>query len=48
MRARNRWGWGFEDAAITPEQARAAAPALVRLPHQMVMFVGQAWLPDGA
>jgi alkyldihydroxyacetonephosphate synthase len=31
MRARNRWGWGFEDAAITPEQARAAAPALVQL-----------------
>jgi hypothetical protein len=22
--------------------------ALVRLPHQLVMFVGQAWLPSGA
>lgn len=27
---------------------RAQGEALVRLPHQMVMFVGQAWLPDGA
>jgi alkyldihydroxyacetonephosphate synthase len=31
MRARNRWGWGFRDAAITSEQARAAAPGLVQL-----------------
>ncbi|MDX6722804.1 MAG: alkyldihydroxyacetonephosphate synthase [Solirubrobacteraceae bacterium] len=31
MRARNRWGWGFQDAAITSQQARAAAPALVQL-----------------
>jgi len=30
------------------EAERAQAEALVRLPHQMVMFVGQAWLPDGA
>jgi 8-oxo-dGTP diphosphatase len=22
--------------------------ALVRLPHKLVMFVGQAWLPEGA
>ena len=27
---------------------RAQGEALVRLPHKMVMFVGQAWLPDGA
>jgi alkyldihydroxyacetonephosphate synthase len=29
MRARNRWGWGFEDAAISTVDARAAAPGLV-------------------
>src|SRR4051794_23769285 len=29
MRARNRWGWGFEDAAISTADARAAAPGLV-------------------
>jgi hypothetical protein len=22
--------------------------ALLRLPHRLVMFVGQAWLPEGA
>ena len=27
---------------------RAQGEALVRLPHQLVMFIGQAWLPDGA
>src|SRR4051794_14980897 len=31
MRARNRWGWGFEDAATPPADARAAAPGLVAL-----------------
>src|SRR4051794_32069270 len=31
MRARNRWGWGFEDATISTEDARAAAPGLVAL-----------------
>src|SRR4051794_33039746 len=31
MRVRNRWGWGFEDAAISTAEARAAAPALVEL-----------------
>jgi alkyldihydroxyacetonephosphate synthase len=31
MRARNRWGWGFEDAAISTADARAAAPGLVSL-----------------
>jgi alkyldihydroxyacetonephosphate synthase len=31
MRARNRWGWGFEDAAISTMDARAAAPGLVAL-----------------
>src|SRR3954463_8066460 len=29
MRARNRWGWGFEDAAFSTADARAAAPGLV-------------------
>jgi len=29
MRARNRWGWGFEDAAFSTTDARAAAPGLV-------------------
>lgn len=27
---------------------RVQAEALVRLPHHLVMFIGQAWLPDGA
>ena len=34
-RVRNRWGWGFEDAVIPAEQARAAAegiPALLGVP----------------
>jgi alkyldihydroxyacetonephosphate synthase len=31
MRARNRWGWGFQDAAISTAEARAAAPGLVSL-----------------
>src|SRR4051794_343460 len=31
MRVRNRWGWGFEDAAISTVDARAAAPGLVGL-----------------
>jgi alkyldihydroxyacetonephosphate synthase len=31
MRVRNRWGWGFEDAAISTADARAAAPGLVGL-----------------
>ena len=31
MRARNRWGWGFEDAAFSTTDARAAAPSLVGL-----------------
>src|SRR4051794_17067031 len=31
MRARTRWGWGFEDAAISTADARAAAPGLVAL-----------------
>ena len=35
-----------EEWSVTPERARAEA--LVRLPHQMVMFVGQAWLAPGA
>ena len=28
-RARNHWGWGFEDAAIGAGEARAAAPGVV-------------------
>src|SRR6201989_1184912 len=31
MRARKRWGWGFEDAAFSTGDARAAAPGLVGL-----------------
>jgi alkyldihydroxyacetonephosphate synthase len=31
MRARNRWGWGFEDAAFSSADARAAAPGLAGL-----------------
>ncbi len=35
-----------EEWAVTPERVRGEA--LLRLPHQLVMFVGQAWLADGA
>lgn len=35
-----------EEWAVEPERVRAEA--LVELPHRMVMFVGQAWLPEGA
>jgi ADP-ribose pyrophosphatase YjhB (NUDIX family) len=35
-----------EEWSVVPEQVRGEA--LVRLPHQLVMFVGLAWLPDGA
>jgi ADP-ribose pyrophosphatase YjhB (NUDIX family) len=35
-----------EEWSVAPERCRAEA--LVRLPHQMVMFIGQAWLPAGA
>jgi hypothetical protein len=31
---------------VAPERVRGEA--LIRLPHQLVMFVGQAWLADGA
>jgi 8-oxo-dGTP diphosphatase len=34
-----------EEWAVSPERARGEA--LVRLPHQMVMFVGQAWIAEG-
>ena len=30
-RARNRWGWGFQDAVIGAAEARAAAPGVVEL-----------------
>jgi 8-oxo-dGTP diphosphatase len=35
-----------EEWSVSPE--RVQAEALVALPHKMVMFVGQAWLPAGA
>jgi len=35
-----------EEWAVSPERLRAEA--LVRLPHQLVMFVGMAWLAEGA
>jgi hypothetical protein len=35
-----------EEWAVEPE--RVQGEALVQLPHQMVMFVGQAWLAPGA
>ena len=35
-----------EEWSVAPE--RCVAEALVLLPHQMVMFVGQAWLAPGA
>ena len=34
-----------EEWSVTPERVRGEA--LLRLPHQMVMFVGQAWLAEG-
>jgi 8-oxo-dGTP diphosphatase len=35
-----------EEWSVDAERVRAEA--LVRLPHGMVMFIGQAWLPAGA
>jgi 8-oxo-dGTP diphosphatase len=35
-----------EEWSVAPERVRAEA--LMRLPHQLVMFVGQAWLADDA
>jgi ADP-ribose pyrophosphatase YjhB (NUDIX family) len=35
-----------EEWSVEPERLRCEA--LVRLPHRLVMFVGTAWLPDGA
>jgi 8-oxo-dGTP diphosphatase len=35
-----------EEWAVSPERVRGEA--LLRLPHRMVMFVGQAWLAEGA
>jgi 8-oxo-dGTP diphosphatase len=34
-----------EEWAVAPERVRGEA--LIRLPHRLVMFVGQAWLADG-
>jgi 8-oxo-dGTP diphosphatase len=35
-----------EEWSVRPDRVRGEA--LVRLPHQMIMFVGQAWLAPGA
>jgi len=35
-----------EEWAVSPERVRGEA--LLRLPHRMIMFVGQAWLAEGA
>jgi ADP-ribose pyrophosphatase YjhB (NUDIX family) len=35
-----------EEWSVSPAYARGEA--LIKLPHQLVMFVGQAWLRDGA
>ncbi len=35
-----------EEWGVQPE--RVQGEALLRLPHRLVMFVGQAWLPQGA
>jgi 8-oxo-dGTP diphosphatase len=35
-----------EEWSVTPERVRGEA--LVKLPHRLVMFVGQAWLAEGA
>src|SRR5271156_6235008 len=35
-----------EEWSVAPESIRGEA--LLRLPHRLVMFVGQAWLADGA
>jgi ADP-ribose pyrophosphatase YjhB (NUDIX family) len=34
-----------EEWAVSPEHVRGEA--LVRLPHRLVMFIGQAWLAEG-
>ncbi len=34
-----------EEWAVSPERVRGEA--LLRLPHRLVMFVGQAWLAEG-
>jgi 8-oxo-dGTP diphosphatase len=34
-----------EEWAVRPLRVRGEA--LIRLPHQLVMFVGQAWLAEG-
>ena len=36
----------YEEWSVAPE--RVQVEALVRLPHRLVMLVGQAWLPEGA
>ncbi|MEA2313337.1 MAG: 8-oxo-dGTP diphosphatase [Solirubrobacteraceae bacterium] len=36
----------WEEWSVAPERVRGEA--LIRLPHRLVMFVGQAWLAEGA
>jgi len=33
---------------VAADAERARGEALLKLPHGLVMFVGQAWLPEGA
>jgi ADP-ribose pyrophosphatase YjhB (NUDIX family) len=35
-----------EEWDVAPQRVRGEA--LIRLPHGLIMFIGQAWLPDGA
>ena len=35
-----------EEWSVSP--ARVRGEALIKLPHRLIMFVGQAWLPEGA
>jgi 8-oxo-dGTP diphosphatase len=35
-----------EEWSVSPERVRGEA--LIRLPHRLIMFIGQAWLPEGA
>jgi alkyldihydroxyacetonephosphate synthase len=49
-RTRNRWGWGFEDAAIGADDARAAAPSVVEMlgfgSTEVEQPVGEFALPE--
>ena len=45
-RCRHSRASSTKEWSVTPE--RVQAEALLRLPHKMVMFIGQAWLAEGA